>query len=207
MRVLPKAVLIGITAASLGWTAEAVPTTYQAMLSGPAEDPANDSPGTGSGRVTIDTDANILHVRFNFADLLAGTTAAHIHGPTPSPFEGTAGVITTTPFFPGMPLGVTSGSYDEAFDLTQPGSYNPAFITAQGGVAEAEATLAAALAEGRAYLNIHSQMFPGGEIRGFLTPIPLPAGLPLLLVGLLAFAWAAMRRAVGDKAQTRPQRR
>lgn len=195
MNILPKAVLIAATVACLTWTAEAVPITYRATLSGPAEDPPNDSPGTGSSLVTIDIDADELRVQFTFADLVAGTTAAHIHGPTAVPFEGTAGVITTTPFFPGFPLGVTSGSYDETFDLADPDSFNPDFITAQGGVAAAEAALAAALAEGRAYLNIHSEEFPRGEIRGFLTPIPLPAGLLLLLGGLLALACTGRFRA------------
>jgi hypothetical protein len=194
MRVLQKAALLAIAAACLAWTAEAVPITYRANLSGPAESPPVDSPGTGSTRVTIDTDANTFHVSFVFADLLAPTTVAHIHGPTLVPFEGTASVMTTTPSFPGFPAGVTSGSYDQSFDLTDAGTYNPAFVTAQGGVPQAEAALAAALAEGRAYLNIHSELFPSGEIRGFLTPIPLPAGLPLLLAGLLALGWAGGAR-------------
>jgi hypothetical protein len=191
MRFLPKAAVTAIFVACFAWSAGAVPITYQASLSGPAESPPVDSPGTGSTQVTIDTDANTFHVSFVFANLLAGTTVAHIHGPTLIPFEGNAGVMTTTPSFPDFPTGVTSGSYDRSFDLTDAGTYNPAFIAAQGGsVAAAEAALAAALAEGRAYLNIHSELFPSGEIRGFLTPIPLPAALPLLLGALVAFGLA-----------------
>lgn len=197
MRVLPKTAILAFAAICFGWTAEAVPVTYRATLSGPAEEPPNASPGTGSTLVTIDTDAHTLHVSFLFADLVGTTTAAHIHGPTAIPFEGLAGVITTTPTFPGTPLGVTSGSYDESFDLTMTSSYNPAFLSNNGFTpAEAELALASALAEGRAYLNIHSTEFPMGEIRGFLTPIPLPASLLLLFAGLLALGWAgAPRRA------------
>jgi len=55
-------------------------------------------------------------------------------------------------------------------DLTQASSWNPAFVTANGGtVGGAEAALAAGLNAGHAYLNIHTTMFPGGEISGFLT--------------------------------------
>ena len=37
------------------------------------------------------------------------------------------------PTFLGFPLGVTSGTYDQAFDLAAAGNYNPAFITSHGG--------------------------------------------------------------------------
>ena len=48
-------------------------------------------------------------------------------------------------------------------------SYNLAFVTAHGGTtASAAAALLAGLEAGQAYLNIHTTMFPGGEIRGFL---------------------------------------
>jgi hypothetical protein len=78
--------------------------------------------------------------------------------------------MTTTPTFAGFPLGVTAGTYDNTLDLTQASSFNPAFVTAQGSVANAEAALVQSLADGKAYLNIHSSVYPGGEIRGFLMP-------------------------------------
>ena len=71
----------------------------------------------------------------------------------------------------------------------------PAWAAAGGGwVAGAEAALAAALMDGKAYLNIHTAFAPGGEIRGFLVPsVPEPgmgwAGA-LLFFGLVgANAW------------------
>jgi hypothetical protein len=48
-------------------------------------------------------------------------------------------------------------------------SYNPAFVSANGGTAaSAEAALFAGIMAGHAYLNIHTTTFPGGEIEGFL---------------------------------------
>jgi hypothetical protein len=52
-------------------------------------------------------------------------------------------------------------------------SYNPSYVTNNGGTpATAFAALRAAISAGKAYLNIHSSMFPGGEIRGFLNLCP-----------------------------------
>jgi hypothetical protein len=58
----------------------------------------------------------------------------------------------------------------------------------EGSVANAETALLAGLSGGESYLNIHSSVFGGGEIRGFLAPVPEPSSVVLLaaLVGLLA---------------------
>src|SRR5262249_1322826 len=122
-----------------------------------------------------------LHVHVDFQGLIGTTTASHIHSATAVPGTGTAGVATTTPTFAGFPLGVTAGTYDNTLDLTLASSYNPSFITANGGTtASAELALAGGIAAGKAYWNIHSTFAPGGEIRGFLLPVPEPATLALL---------------------------
>jgi hypothetical protein len=91
------------------------------------------------------------------------------------------GVATTVPAFPGFPLGVTSGTYDHVLDLTSASSYNPAFVTMQGGtVANAEAALINGIETGRTYLDIHTVNFPDGEVRGLLAASPTPAQLSLL---------------------------
>ena len=114
---------------------------------------------------------------------------------TTLPFQGTTGVATTTPTFAGFPLNVTSGSYHNVLDLTQSSSWNPSYVSANGGTnATAETALASALATGRSYWNIHSGKFPGGEIRGFLQLVPEPVSGLLLVVGLAGFACGARRR-------------
>jgi hypothetical protein len=161
-------VLVVVTA-----PARATLFSYSASLDGPSESPANASPGTGAALVEYNDSAHTLHVHVTFSGLTGNTTASHIHAPTLVAGTGTANVATTTPTFSGFPLGVTSGLYDNTLDMTQASSWNASYVTANGGTtAGAEAALAAALAAGKAYLNIHTQAFTGGEIRGFLVPEP-----------------------------------
>ena len=167
--------LAAILALSATPAAHAAPVTYVVTLNGPNEFPANASPGTGTATADLDVTAHTLHLHVDFSGLIGTTTASHIHAPTAVALTGTAGVATTTPYFAGFPIGVTAGTYDNTLDLTQASSYNPSFVTAQGGLANAEAALEAAIAAGKAYLNIHTQAFPGGEIRGFLVPQATPA--------------------------------
>jgi hypothetical protein len=168
---------------------------YDAFLSGPNENATNTSPGLGFGDFSYDSTAHTLQVQFTFSNLLGTTTASHIHAATASPGIGTAGVATTTPYFTGFPIGVTSGSYSNTLDLTLASSYNPSYVTANGGTtASAEAALINAMNLGEAYLNIHSTVMPGGEIRGFLTLVPEPSSAVLLGTGALAAAWKLRRR-------------
>jgi hypothetical protein len=146
---------------------------YNVTLSGPAESPPNASPGVGTATVTVDTVAQTMTVDVSFSGLTSNTTASHIHCCTATSGTGTAGVATQTPTFVSFPLGVTSGTYSHTFDMTLAGSYNPAFITANGGTtASAFAALLAGIDAGKAYLNIHTTNVPSGEIRGFLVAAP-----------------------------------
>ena len=147
------------------------------------EVPPTGSPATGRATVTIDTVAHTMQVDATFSGLQAGTTAAHIHCCLATPFATgvNVGVATTVPAFTGFPLGVTSGNYSMVLSLLDPTTYNPAFVSSafnpSGTIAGAEAVLVAAISAGKTYFNIHTTLFPGGEIRGFLAPTQILAAV------------------------------
>ena len=170
-------------------------TTYTGALNGPNENPPVASAGTGTAIVTYDSTAQTLRVEIDFSGLTGNTTAAHIHCCIAAPAN--VGVATQTPTFSGFPLGVTSGSFDNTFDLTLASSFNAAFVTANGGTpAGAEAALANGLDNGQAYVNIHSSFDAGGEIRSFLAlqgvSVPSTSTAGLAALALLLAAAGAM---------------
>jgi hypothetical protein len=108
-----------------------------AMLSGKMEVPPTDSNGKGSVEATFDTDTKKLDWTIEYSDLTGPVTAAHFHGP--------AELGKNAP--PVVPL---------EGDLASP----------LKGSATLTDAVAADLAAGRIYFNIHTAAHPDGEIRG-----------------------------------------
>ena len=135
-----------------------------------------------------------MTLKIDFSGLSGNTTVSHIHGPTTVAGSGTASVMTTTPTFPGFPAGVKAGSYQQVFDLLATTTYRSGFITANGGTTTgARDAFVASLLDGKAYLNVHSNTNPGGEIRGFFAQVPVPGPVPLLGAGA-ALGWSRRLR-------------
>ena len=169
-----------VFAAAFVAPAVAATTSYTASLSKLGE-PVPTSPGTGSALVVLDDTALTIDVLVNFANLTTNASAGHIHCCTAVAGTGSIGVAQG---FTGFPS-VTSGTYANVFTLN----------------AASFATLAAGIAAGKAYVNIHSPgLYAGGEIRGFLTAaIPEPETYALMLVGLAALgAVTRARQAQGN---------
>jgi len=196
------AMVVALGAAAL-LVAPSQAARFSAGLAGSNENPPNASAATGSGFVELDPVTHTLRVQVTFSGLGSNTVMAHIHCCALPPTN--AGVATTVPAFVGFPLGVTSGSFDGTFNTLDAGTWNPAYITANGGTpATAEAALLAGMLATSSYLNIHTVVFPGGEIRGqlvALTPTNVPTlaqGTLVALVASLLFIGFAMLRRRGN---------
>ena len=170
---------LAATAASLALAMPAVAATtlFGAHLTGASESPPNASNAFGDALVTMNDVLFTVAVHVSFNDLSAPATAGHIHCCTAVPGVGNIGVSVG---FAGFPAAV-SGTYDNTFVLS-----NAAFTTLRTGIQE-----------GRSYVNIHNVNFPGGEIRGFLAPVPEPSTYALMLAGLGLAGLAARRRRAG----------
>jgi hypothetical protein len=94
------------------------------------------TPASGTGTLSYDTVTKMLAVNVTFGGLSSAQTGAHIHGPA-TPAQN-AGVIFPLPL--GSPINVVVGPLDAA----------------QEGY----------LTGGLMYINVHTEVYPSGEIRG-----------------------------------------
>ncbi|WP_133175409.1 CHRD domain-containing protein [Sphingomonas oleivorans] len=175
-------------------------SAFSTTLSGANEVPPVASNGSGTAVVTLSDALDNMDIRVSFANLSGSSTAAHIH--CCAPLGTNADVATAVPTFPDFPLGVTEGSYARTFNLLDPSTYNPAFVTANGGTVEgARNALVGGLQNGTSYFNLHSTLYPGGEIRGQLVavaaPIPEPETWAMMIVSLALLGGMRFWRSIG----------
>lgn len=138
VRPLYSLVLVGI----LGLAAPAFGAGWPVSLSGAQEVPPNNSPGKGSGEISVMPDGMV-----SGSITVSGMTptAAHIH-------DGASGA---------------NGPVIIKLDRTDKGFAVPAGAKFSG-------EQLARFKAGNTYINVHSEAFPPGEIRGQLTPPAMP---------------------------------
>ena len=133
--------------------------------------------GIGLSGITLDTDNNILHVDIDWGtangyagDLTGPVTKLHLHGPTPANAPDS--------FSQTGPLMVT---------LSSSLSFNSSGIN--GGVNDdffINSSDMQAILDGRTYINVHTEAFEFGEIRGYLVAaVPEPGTTGLVLAGAI----------------------
>jgi hypothetical protein len=188
MRALRIALaLVAVSAASVV-RADFIATTE---LLGANETPPTGSLAAGTASVFFNAAADTLTYQVEFAGLEAPATMAHIHFGDP----GVAGPVLFA-FTNQGPPAATSGAFMgilTAADLhPDPGAGITTFAQA-----------VAAIETGHTYANLHSGVFPGGEIRGQLQAIsgavPEPASVVMFATGTLAswVCWWYRRRRSG----------
>jgi hypothetical protein len=144
------------------------------------------TPGSGGetgGGIFFDDSTSTLTVNFLWSGLQGATagstgsaTGMHIHGivATTDPFLGNAGVVVNFATNSGSG-NFTSPSYTVTNNTNGTGSVS--------GTVVLNATAITALNQSRLYINIHTALNGGGEIRGNIVPIPEPAGSGLVILG------------------------
>jgi len=147
----------------------------------------------GSGLV-FNSATNLLDIDFSFNDLdggllFAAASGIHLHlpGVAGDPFNQTGGIAfnlnsfddsAVTNFNSQILNGATSGNVSAQIDFSN------------------NLNLVDDLLDGEFYLNIHSQTFTGGELRGSVTasPTAVPEPSSMALLGLLLSGGALVRR-------------
>jgi hypothetical protein len=179
LKLFPILVLV------LAFTVPAHPAiiTWYGELTGDQEIPPSGAMGTGWGNVEYDTVQNTLSVYLEWADLTGPGVQAHIHCCVASP-PGNVGIALDL-WLPADPARPETGSYANTWDLDLVNPFRASFLSGSTADEKRDALFAAMDAnEGRAYFNIHTALFPGGEIRGDLAPVPEPATSLIVVAGL-----------------------
>src|SRR5262249_43582900 len=141
-RVLEKFVLLAFVALVLGAArpATAASKNFIALLNGGQETPANDSDAFGVAFLTFN--GKDLCYSITFSSLSTRQLSARLHGSTN----------------PGV--GAPGSTADVLFTITETGKVKNGCWTGL------KASDKKALAKGQLYVNVHSNQFPNGEIRG-----------------------------------------
>lgn len=137
MRFSARMILAAFVVALLAGTATA--QNYAATLEGLQEVPPNASPASGTATLSLDA-AKMLTVHVDFSGLIGSLTASHIHSPAPAGVNAGVRFSLIPPQPPASPIDIVVGPLNAADEAN--------------------------LNNGLMYINIHSSVFPGGEIRG-----------------------------------------
>jgi hypothetical protein len=165
-------VLVGLTVSStlltLPQTAQAAIFSLASTLSGSQEVPANNSPASGSATLSYDNVINLLSWNIQFSDLQGTSQLSHFHGPAPRGVNGPVQInINTTPGFTSPLIGTATLSEIQESQLLS----------------------------GLWYINIHSSVFPGGEIRGQVELVPESSSLGAIgLTALVLLGFSGRQR-------------
>ena len=162
----------------LGVAARGATVNFTATLAGANERPdpvVSPGSGTATGTLTGEDGSWVFTYQIVYADLTGPATVGHIHDAV------NPGALPFTEQF-GPPV-------HDLDSLTSPIDGDWRFDVAVQPLTDDSA---AALLAGRMYVNIHSDSFPNGEIRGQLVPVDAPPPPPPGVIPLPAPVYAGM---------------
>ena len=186
-----RALLAGL--AALLPMAAAQGQTYFSLMSGPGQSPPNLSPGFGGARIDV-VPERLQVIYMNYLFLSGPASGAGLHCCTAQPLLGRAALAID---FPGVPHATQADYGRQLFDLYDIATYSPEFLALAGGTAgQAADMLLSGIAANQAYVNLRSDVYMQGELRGFLIlgAVPEPPGWQLAAAGLLGLGLRRMLR-------------
>jgi CHRD domain-containing protein len=166
--LLAVAVLaVGLLVASLAVAAGGKKNLKADQLTGYQENPDISSVATGSFKATLDDDAQTITYELTYSGLEGTVTQAHIHFGKRAVNGGITVFLCGTaasPGPPGTPTCPAEGTVSRT--VTAADILAPATATGPQGIEAGNyEELAAAMRAGHTYANVHSSLWPGGEIR------------------------------------------
>lgn len=190
IRAMPAAAL-AVAAAALPAAAHEV--ICRAFLTGPSEALPSGSAGLGAAIITFDL--GLFTIQITFAGLCGNVTASDIHCRTTTRGTGTVGVATRTPNFLDFPA-------RRQLRLLRSHLGHEPGVELQRGVRHwqrrhGQHSVHGAAERHRRRSLVHEHplhVCPGGEIRGFLVPIPEPGSCGLTGAGLPGLGMFMRRR-------------
>lgn len=159
---------------ALPLTAQALSIQFIANLSGANEVPPSGAAGTGIAALSYNDNNSVLTTDDTFTFTLSAfglsgsASGMHIHAPAAVGVNGPVVVNLANSPFSVLDLGGT-------------------LLVGGAGVLPPSSSFLTQLQAGLAYINIHTALNPGGEIRGQLTQVsavPEPSTYTMLLAGL-----------------------
>jgi len=203
MNVLLRCVSVAVVAAvTFSQTAHATVYTLRALLDGAQVVAGGGSTSTATGIAVVTLDSALFTVTtdLTWTGLSGPADRAHLH-------SGLAGHISDEVFFhdvlyvawPGDPQGPTVTCAWGTFGICVPesgSSHDVLQLSANDGYGYPNfASMVDAFMNREIYIDVHTQLYPAGEIRGQLAPVPEPSTWATMLLGFAGLGLAGYYRA------------
>jgi hypothetical protein len=176
------------------------PISEDQVKNGTEPDGSTGSPATGEGILRYDARTQELAYEISWLGLEGGLTKLHVHGPADSATSNPNHLFEIFNTVQDIENAGVDRFADAVFGSIQLDRSAAACTDEPGSETVAAPGAFPCFLEERAYVNVHTEVDPTGEIRGNLLLVPEPLGWLPQLSALLGVAYAGRRRARRPKA-------